>query len=131
MSTTRILYYGPGEVSPPGHETRGKFIQLRWQDQEHLVFAPFEQHRYHNQLLARFLTDHGAEYRWARQDSLEFDLPALEVIGGGRFHLDPRAGTLSLWDESQAYGRFDGRGLEQRIAAAGSPWDSLRVRIDP
>jgi hypothetical protein len=50
-------------------------------------------------------------------------------VGGGRFRVDLERGTLDLWDDSHAYGRFDERGLAARFAAAEHPWRGLVLRI--
>jgi len=51
------------------------------------------------------------------------------VIGGGRFRLDRERRHLRLWDDSQAYGRFDERGLADKLAHATEPWNGLRIEI--
>ncbi len=108
----------------------GKFLQLRLDGQEWLVFAPRARHRYHNQILAELLGERGTPYVWEDgRTVLGFHDPGVEVIGGGRFAADTEAGTLLLWDDSRAYGRFDERGLAGRIAAAGHPWSRFAVTI--
>lgn len=109
--------------------SQGKFLQLRWQGVEHLILADGRIHGYHNQILAAFAAEQGLSHRWITADQLKLQHPDLEVLGGGRFRLDREAGTLELWDDSQAYGRFREQGLAERIAAAGAPWSELQVRI--
>jgi len=122
----RIVFYTPQGTSLVGE---GKFIQLRWQGQEYLVFAPFEIHRYHNQILAHFLQEQGIAHHWEDGKRLAIDDPGIRVIGGGRFHLDPGRHRLELWDDSQAYGRFDEQGLADKLTRAGEPWSGLRLEV--
>lgn len=124
--TPRILHYRP---TGGGQRSQGKFLQLYWQGLEHLIFSDATMHGYHNQILARFAAEEGLSCHWVTAEQLELKHPDLEVLGGGRFRLDPLAGTLDLWDNSQAYGRFREQGLAERIAAAGPPWSDLRVSI--
>lgn len=126
MPPPRILLYPPTN-SP--HRPQGKFLQLHWQGLEYLIFADASIHGYHNQILAGFAKEQGLSHRWITAAQLELENPDLEVLGGGRFRLDQHAGTLELWDNSQAYGRFRTKGLAKRIAAAGPPWSDLRVSI--
>ena len=51
------------------------------------------------------------------------------VSGGGRFRVDTLTETLLLWDNSQAYGRFEESGLSDKIAGAGHPWSGYEVKI--
>ena len=122
----RIVFYTPRDGGLGGE---GKFVQLRWQGQEYLVFAPFKIHRYHNQIVAHFLQERGIAHHWLDGERLAIDDPRIRVIGGGRFRLDPGRGSLALWDDSQVYGRFQERGLAEKIARAGAPWDGLRIEI--
>jgi len=126
MPPPRILHYpSTGSVK----RSQGKFLQLRWHSQEHLLFAEAGIHRYHNQILAEFAAEQGLAFRWTTAAKLELEHPDLEVLGGGRFRLDLVSGTLDLWDDSKAYGRFREQGLAERIAAAEAPWGELQVRI--
>jgi len=129
MQTPVILEYrSPAEpFDHPMHQ--GKFLQLMWRGQEYLIFAPSGLHRYHNQILAHFLTDNTISHRWVTQERLEFAHPALVVIGGGRFRVSTEEKTLALWDDSQAYGRFQAPGLADKIAAAGHPWSRFTIRV--
>lgn len=96
----------------------GKFIQFRWQGNEYLLFATRDQHRFHNQMLARFFADHGLPHHWRDDESLAFELPEFTVMGGGRFRFTQEPARLELWDNSQAYGRFNEEGLADRVKAS-------------
>jgi hypothetical protein len=121
-----IVFYSAQDTGLGG---QGKFIQFRWRGQEYLAFAPFEIHRYHNQILGHFLQEQGIAHRWLDRQRLAIDDPGLRVIGGGRFRLDLTRRSLELWDDSQAYGRFDELGLADKIARAGKPWSGLRIEV--
>jgi len=127
--TLVILEYGCPDALLDGPVRQGKFLQLMWRGQEYLIFAPSELHRYHNQILAHFLTDNAVPHRWVTRERLEFAHPALVVIGGGRFRVSTGEEALALWDDSQVYGRFQAPGLMDKIAAAGHPWSRFTVRV--
>jgi hypothetical protein len=124
-----IVDYPLPESTTHRIEYEGKFLQLRWRGQEYFVFAPLTLHRYHNQLLAHFLADHAIPHRWLPQERLQIDEPELTVGGGGRFHVNTLTETLLLWDNSQAYGRFEESGVSAKIAAAGHLWSGYEVKI--
>ena len=122
------------DFSNPGTENKsqlckGKFLQLRWRDQEYLLFADFGHHRYHNQILASFCESHTIPCEWLGEYQLQVEDPALEVLGGGRFHLDVSRKTLNLCDNSQIFGRFQEKGLKEKIAAANHSFSEYEVNI--
>ena len=108
---------------------QGKFLQLVLHGQHTLLFSPGSRHRYHNQILARFLQDNAVAHRWITEERLDYDTSKLQVLGGGRFRVNRDARTLELWDDSHVYGRFDDHGLAERIARAGHAWSGYAVRI--
>lgn len=126
MATIIIDYPPPAGGAGP---REGKFVQLEWRGREYLLFAPKALHDYHNQILGRFLAEQGIAHHWASLQTLVVDDPDLVILGGGRFRADPQAASLSLWDNSQAYGRFREAGLAGRIAAAAHPWSGYTVVI--
>jgi Ser/Thr protein kinase RdoA (MazF antagonist) len=128
MKPPVILEYPPPGAGP-ATQREGKFVQFRWHGREYLVFAPRERHRFHNQILGEFLAEHRLPHRWSSEQTLAIETPELVVLGGGRYRVNTEAGTLALWDSSQAYGRFDDRGLAARIAAAAHPWSAYAVKI--
>jgi hypothetical protein len=123
-----IDYCGDAPDGVP-QDLEGKFLQLSWRGQEYLVFASGEPHRYHNQILGRFLQERGVPHRWLGPQQLEVDDPGLVVLGGGRFRASGLRRTLELWDDSHAYGRFREVGLAQSLAAAGHRWSGFDLRI--
>jgi hypothetical protein len=129
MNQTVILDYPPRGGAPGQLDCEGKFLQLVLRGQEYLLFAPRALHRFHYQILARFLAEHAIPYRWVSEQALEVNAPELAVIGGGKFRVRAKDRTLELWDNSQAYGRFDERELPEKIASAGHRWSRFAVRI--
>jgi hypothetical protein len=121
-----ILTYG---IDPDAPEAEGKFLQLTLRGREHLLFARRDLHRFHNQILAQFLEDQGIPHHWIMDQTLHVESSDVKIIGGGRYHADRKARTLELWDNSQAYGRFNERGLKEKIAAAESPWRGFSITI--
>lgn len=124
-----IANYPPLSALSGIEEIQGKFIQFRWQGNEYLLFATREQHRFHNQMLAHFLEEQGIAYRWIDDQTLEIDDVQVEVIGGGRFLRQNSHNLLELWDNSQAYGRFNETNLKAKIHAADHPWSTSRIVI--
>ena len=114
----------------PGRQlVDGKFVQLRWRDRDHVVFADFAQCRYHNQIVERFARAHDIACQWISREELECYEDGFTVRGGGRFRDDRRARELVLHDSSHAYGRFVDDDLGRRLAIADGPWRGYRVRI--
>jgi len=126
MSLCKIINY---PALNDADEVQGKFVQFRWRGVEYLLFATKEEHRFHNQMLARFLDEHGLPHRWQSEENLEIEVDDLAVIGGGRFYHTNAGNQLELWDNSQAYGRFDENGLEACIHSADHPWAGAKVMI--
>lgn len=129
MKPTVILEYALSRDAPAAPEREGKFVQLVLRGREYLVFAPRELHRFHNQILGQFLAERSLPHRWSGEQALEIKAPELAVIGGGKFRVNTETKTLELWDNSQVYGRFDDRGLAERISAADHPWSGYALQI--
>jgi len=124
---TLILTY-PRQLAEDA-SLEGKCLQLQWAGRASLVFAGRDEHRYHNQILARFLSEQGVPHRCEGPSSLVADAPGLKVIGGGRFRLDPGGKTLRVWDASSVYGRFDASALSAQLAGADPPWHGLALSV--
>jgi hypothetical protein len=107
----------------------GKFLQLSLAARDYLLFAAATEYGYHNQLVARFLSEQAIPHRWEGAENLVVDHPELAATGGGRFRLDPTRETLQMWDESGVYGRVDPSRLAAQLAAAGPPWDRLALSV--
>ena len=124
---TLILSY-PTDIDDQA-PLEGKFLQLRWAGRAYLLFASAEEHRYHNQILGRFLSEQGIPHRWEGVEDLVVDHPELSIIGGGRFRLDLLTKQLRVWDASSVYGCFDGPVLSPQLAAADPPWQGLVLSV--
>jgi len=127
MRTLILTYPTPME---DGASPEGKFLQLRLAARDYILFATATECRYHNQILARFLSERGIPHRWEQAENLVVDHPELAVTGGGRFRLDVIRESLHVWDDSSVYGRFDPSRLAVQLAAAGPPWDRLALDIE-
>jgi hypothetical protein len=126
MRALILTYPTTLEVDVP---QEGKFLQLNLVAQDYILFATVTDCRYHNQILARFLSKQGIPHCWEREAKLVVDYPELAVIGGGRFRLDLMRETLHVWDESSVYGRFDASWLVVQLIAAGPPWERLVLSV--
>ena len=126
MGTLIVTY--PAEGDDRGR-LEGKFVQLRLEGRDCLLFAAATRYRYHNQILARFLSDQGIAIRWEGDTWQVVDQVGLSVTGGGRFQLDPDRRSLFVWDSSSAYGRFDAARLADQLRAGGTPWDRLELTV--
>ena len=126
MRTLILTYPTPMEANVP---LEGKFLQLRLAARDYILCAAATECRYHNQILARFLSEQGVPHRWEGEEKLVVDRPELAVTGGGRFRLDATRESLHVWDDSSVYGRFDPSRLVAQLAAAGPPWDRLVLSV--
>jgi hypothetical protein len=126
VGTSILTYPHPIADTAP---VEGKFVQLRLAGRDVLLFAAASEHRYHNQILGRFLSAQGIPHRWEGAEKLVVDDPSLAVLGGGRFRLDLPDQRLRVWDASGVYGRFDGEVLSAQLASADPPWRGLALSV--
>ena len=110
-------------------EVRGKFVQIRWKGEPWLLFASKDQHAFHNQIVAHFMSEQHLPYHWQSPEILNFDQPKLEILGGGKFLLDWPAKQLKLFAESMVYGRFHEEGLKESLEESGMPWRDFEIEI--
>ena len=94
----------------------GKFVQIRNNETEYLVFSPKELTPYHADLVERFC----AEKRLAgsyneKNKSFVIHETAWIIAGGGKFEIDDAEKFIRIYDNSMAYGKFDSRGLREKI----------------
>lgn len=129
MSKLIIESYPPLTQLAKEAVVEGKFLQFRWQGNDYVLFATRDQHRFHNQILARFFNDHELPHRWCDDETLEFEIPEFSVLGGGRFRFTREPARLELWDNSQAYGRFNEEGLADRLRASGELFGEGEIHI--
>ncbi|MFZ0788844.1 MAG: hypothetical protein WAM94_04385 [Chromatiaceae bacterium] len=124
MGTLIVTYPAEGEG-----QLEGKFVQLRLETRDCLLFAAATHYHYHSQIFARFLTDEGIAIRIEGDSWRVADDAGVTVTGGGRFLLDPDSRSLRVWGNSSVYGPFDAALLADQLRSAGSPWDSLELTV--
>ena len=117
--------YYPGRAKPAMPEKRsGKFVQVRNNETEYLVFSPKEFTPYHAGLVEQFCKEKGLKGAYDSKNK-RFDIhePAWIVVGGGKFERDDRERHIRLYDNSMAYGRFDSKGLREKILSTAGMSD--------
>ena len=120
--TMRAIFLDRSGTSRPSQnraapeKQTGKFVQLRNGDREYLVFSPTSITPYHGDILERFCRDReiagvydGGKRRFDIRD------PAWIITGGGKYEIDRGSRRIRLYDDSMAYGRFDSRGLREKV----------------
>lgn len=127
-------HYFTGRAMRPVPEQRGgKFVQIRDEEsgREFLVLSPPELSVYHANIVERFCSLQGLDGHWTSgRTSYRIVDPSWTVVGGGRWAIDEREKLLELGSSSQAYGRFDPAGLEEKIRSL----DSMKgyvIRLGP
>lgn len=111
------------------NEVRGKFVQLNWKGAPWLLFASRDQHAFHNQIVAHFMSELHLPHHWRSPEILKFDQPELEILGGGKFWLNWQEKQLVLADNSMVYGRFVEDGLKAALQGSGLPWAGFEIEI--
>jgi hypothetical protein len=122
MKVVLIDYSGPHD--PGGVKTSlpdkgsGKFVQIRKGDTEYLVFSPKELAPYHAHIVEHFCLERGI--RGAHEgEGKKFSIhdSGWTVVGGGKYEIDKEHRYIRLYDDSVAYGKFDRKGLKEKIRA--------------
>jgi hypothetical protein len=123
-------YYRDSAGTEIPERYKGKFVQIRKGSSEYLVFSPKEYTRFHADIVRSFCTEREIPGVFNSQ-SKTFDIhdPSWVVAGGGKFEIDRGKKLLRLYDNSMAYGRFDRRGLKEKILAIAKLSD-YKVRIE-
>jgi len=125
-----LTYYREIGVALPD-TNKGKFVQiLNHSAEEHLVFSPKEVSRYHADIVGRFCAERGIPGVYNGADK-RFDIHDTEwiVVGGGKFTIDRLNKQLRLYDDSMAYGKFNGQGLKEQILTL-SVFSGYNVQIE-
>lgn len=65
----------------------------------------------------------------SQNKSFEIHDPAWVVAGGGKFEIDRKKRLLRLYDDSMAYGKFDRKGLNEKILSIAE-FSNYTVQID-
>ena len=110
------IYYSSVAKTPVPDKRTGKFVQIRHNDTEYLVFSPKEFAPYHADIVERFCLEKGLHGSYDSR-SKRFDIhdPGWVIVGGGKFEIDKAEKYIRLYDNSMAYGRFDNEGLKEKI----------------
>jgi len=111
---SEVYYLGVATALPD--RRAGKFVQLRHDNAEYLVFSPKELTAYHADIVERFCLekDIPGVYNLQSKRFIIHD-PEWVVVGGGKFEINAVQRYVLLYDNSMAYGRFDPHGLEDKI----------------
>ena len=111
-------FYLTGTSSNSADKVTGKFVQVKNDAIEYLIFSPKELTPYHADIVQRFCSEMGI-YGVYVDASKRFDIhnPGWIVIGGGRFEIDKERENIRLYDNSMAYGKFDTKGLKEKICS--------------
>jgi hypothetical protein len=104
---------------PESQLNKGKFVQIRHENEgEYVIFSPLALCAYHAQIVERFC--HLQKPNWSfEMNNKGDDGDLLEVgvsfIGGGFFEIFEDRKRLNLSGVSQAYGRYEGYGLDLKL----------------
>ncbi len=111
-----VIYYRDVAKTDPPAVRKGKFVQLRHDDTEYLVFSPKEYSPYHSDIIERFCRERSIDGAY-KEGKKRFDIHDSDwvVQGGGKFEIDETKRHIRFYDNSMAYGRFDERGLEEKV----------------
>jgi len=94
----------------------GKFVQIRNVSMEYFVLSPKDFTKYHADIVQRFCLDKGIEGSYDA-DSKRYNIydQAWAIVGGGKFEIDATQKTIRFYDDSMVYGKFDSRGLPEKV----------------
>jgi hypothetical protein len=110
-----IYYHDVAKTAVPEKRT-GKFVQIRNNDTEYLVFSPKELTTYHAGLVERFCAERGLKgFYNDKNKSFVLRESHWVVVVEGKFEIDSTEKCIRMYDNSMAYGRFDSKGLRERI----------------
>lgn len=108
----------------------GKFIQLKDERDEFIVFSPSGHTVYHANIAEEFFRSQNVEGRYnARQDHFTHDDDGWKIVGGGHWSVDEHSGTLELFGTSIAYGRFNDDDELARKLGEAEKFKGLKVII--
>jgi len=119
-----------GDTTSAPDKKNGKFVQIRKSDTEYLVFSSKELAPYHAHIVEHFCLERGI--RGAHDgEGKKFSIhdPDWTVVGGGKYEIDREHSYIRLYDDSVAYGKFDRKGLKEKIRTIGEFHD-FEVRIE-
>src|SRR5574341_93762 len=114
---TDLYFSVVGKAAIPA-KTGGKFVRIRNEADDYLVFSPKEFAKYHANILERFCLDRGLEGNYDPEGK-RYDIAdrSWVVLGGGTFEVDREGKKPRLFDDSMAYGKFETQGLKEAISS--------------
>ncbi len=107
----------------------GKFVQIKKNETEYLVFAPKEFAAYHANLVEQFCKDRGLKGVHGEGKRFVIHDPGWAVVGGGKFEMDKAKKLIRLYDNSMAYCRFESKGLKEKILSI-KEFSGYKVQIE-
>jgi len=110
-------YYCAILKNPLPQRWGGKFVQVSRGETEYIIFAPKEFAAYHADIVKHFCDERCIDGTYNHTEK-RFDIvdPAWTITGGGKFEIDRAQRTIRLFDNSLAYGKYDRRGLREKLA---------------
>ena len=110
------LYYQEMLKIPVPPKVTGKFVQIRHESTEYLIFSPEELTKYHANIVERFCFDKGLEGGYdAKGTRFEIADRAWSVSGGGKYEMNTGRKFIRLYDNSMAYGKFGKQILADKL----------------
>jgi len=114
---TALYFTAIAETSEPA-VTSGKFVRIRNEAEDYLVFSPKEFSKYHANIVERFCLDKGIEGSYdAKRKRYDIIDQSWVILGGGKFEKCRHRKVIRLYDDSMAYGKFEKKGLREAIGA--------------
>jgi hypothetical protein len=114
---TGLYFTAVAKIAEPA-VTSGKFVRIRTEAADYLVFSPREFSKYHANIVERFCLDKGIEGRYdPERKRYNIIDQSWFILGGGKFEKDTDRKVLRLYDDSMAYGKFEKQGLREAISS--------------
>ncbi len=108
----------------------GKFVQVNKDRSDYLILSPKELSKYHANIVERFCKQNNIDGYYNKEYHIfEIVDPVCEVIGGGKWKIDDQDKRIHLFDDSQAYGKFNTIGLKDKILS-DKQFNGYQIRID-
>ncbi len=110
--------------------TNGKFVQVRHGDTEYLILSPKALSPYHAEILERFCRERSIDGSY-QEGKKRFDIRDAEWViqGGGKFEIDKTKRYIRFYDNSMAYGRFNSKGLREKVRGS-EMFKGYEIRIE-
>jgi hypothetical protein len=94
----------------------GKFVHIRHETAEYIVFSPKEFTKYHANIVERFCLDNGLEGNFDTEGK-RYNIVdrAWSIAGGGKYEMNTGRKSIRLYDDSLAYGKFNKQNMADKI----------------